>query len=50
MKKYLNKTNLIIAGIILVSVIAFGFGNNGNIFSFSVPAINNNSEDHGHSH
>jgi len=27
MKKYLNKTNLIIAGIILVVVIAFGFGN-----------------------
>ena len=49
MKKYINKTNLIIAGLVLVAVIAFAFAKNGNNFS-SMPAMNNNYDDHGHSH
>lgn len=51
MKTYLNKTNLIIAGIVLVAVIAIAFGKNGNNSSSSMPAMNNNFEDdHGHLH
>lgn len=50
MKKYLSKTNLMIAGIVFVVVIVFAFGKNGNDSSPSMPGMNNNYDDHGQSH